>query len=79
MLDKADAEAEAVLFKNRLGAPTRPHKNLDDLLKFLSGSKTYEQLADFISYAEAMDVNKDQQAGLDSWMGPNDQRMLKYY
>jgi hypothetical protein len=26
-----------------------------------------------------MDVNQDQQAGLDSWMTDNDKNMLKYY
>lgn len=42
-------------------------------------SKTYEQLADFLSYDQAMDVNMDQQKGLDSWMSVQDRRMLKYY
>ena len=74
-----DAEAAKKLFYNRFGAPSRPLKNLEDMMMFLSGSATYDQLADFASYNHAMDVNQDQQAGLDSWMTDNDKNMLKYY
>lgn len=54
-------------------------RSLEDLITFLSGSATYDQLADFASYNHAMDVNQDQQAGLDSWMTDQDKNMLKYY
>ncbi|KAL4431891.1 hypothetical protein ABPG74_012703 [Tetrahymena malaccensis] len=74
-----DLAAEKVLFKNRVGAPTRPLRSLDDMMTFLSGSATYDQLADYASYNHAMDVNQDQQAGLDSWMSEKDKNMVKYY
>lgn len=63
-----DTDAAKVLFYNRFGAPSRPLRSLEDLITFLSGSSTYDQLADFASFNHAMDVNQDQQAGLDSWM-----------
>eukprot|EP01017_Pseudomicrothorax_dubius_P008620 TRINITY_DN12853_c0_g1_i3.p1 TRINITY_DN12853_c0_g1~~TRINITY_DN12853_c0_g1_i3.p1 ORF type:complete len:179 (-),score=58.72 TRINITY_DN12853_c0_g1_i3:119-655(-) len=78
-LEEKDRIAKETLFFNRFGAPTRPHKSLDDLLVFLAGSWTYDQLADFISYNNAMDINMDQQKGLDSWMSEEDRRMLERY
>ncbi|CAK60416.1 unnamed protein product (macronuclear) [Paramecium tetraurelia] len=78
-LERLDAEADKILFKNRLEAYSRPHRSLEDLIAFLSGSKTFDQFADFISYEEAMNNSMDQQNGLDSWMDDQDQRMLKYY
>ena len=38
------------------------------MVAFMSGSKTYDELADFASYNVAMDINIDMQKGLDSWM-----------
>jgi hypothetical protein len=55
-----DAEASKILFYNRFGAPSRPLRSLEDLITFLSGSSTYDQLADFASFNHAMDVNQDQ-------------------
>jgi len=74
-----DAEAKKVLFFNKFGAPTRPVKTLDDMIAFLAGSWTYDQLADFVSYNAGMDINMDMQKGLDSWMGDEDKKMLEYY
>jgi len=74
-----DEEAKQKLFFNRFGAPSRPHRNLDDLLIFLAGSATLDQLADFVSYNAGMDVNMDIQKGLDTWMSDEDQKMLQYY
>jgi hypothetical protein len=65
-----DAKARATLFYNRMGAPTRPHRSLEDLITFLAGSKTFDDLAEFTSYDTASDINNDQQKGLDSWMSP---------
>lgn len=45
-----DAKAKQTLFYNRMGAPTRPVRSLDDLLTFMAGSKTYDDLSDFASY-----------------------------
>lgn len=67
------------LFYNKFGGPTRPHRNLENLLIFLAGSITYEQLGDFISYGVGMDINMDMQKGLDSWMSTEDRKMLQYY
>ncbi|EGR30462.1 hypothetical protein IMG5_131360 [Ichthyophthirius multifiliis] len=78
-LKQNDEQAVSKLFFNRFGAPSRPLRSLEDMIAFLSGSVTYDQLADFTSYSHAMDVNADQQAGLDSWMSQNDLNMLKYY
>lgn len=36
-LERLDAEAEKILFKNRLDAYSRPHRSLEDLIAFLSG------------------------------------------
>lgn len=54
-------------------------RSLDDMITFLAGSGTYDQLADFVSYNAGMDINMDMQKGLDSWMGDEDKKMLKYY
>ena len=34
----------------RFGAPTRPLRSLEDMIAFLGGSETYDDLADFTSY-----------------------------
>lgn len=65
--------------RNRFGAPTRPLRSLDDMIAFLSGSETYNDLADFTSYSQSTDVNKDQMLGLDSWMSEEDSKMMQYY
>mgnify|MGYP006976765947 FL=1 len=74
-----DNIAKQTLFFNKFGAPTRPLRSLDDLITFLAGSWTYDQLADFVSYNAGMDINMDMQKGLDSWMGEEDKKMLQYY
>lgn len=51
-----------------MGAPTRPHRSLEDLLVFLAGSQTFTDLAESVSFETASDINTDQQKGLDSWM-----------
>lgn len=79
MIIAKDEEAKGKLFYNRFGAPSRPHRNLDDLLTFLAGSATLDQLADFVSYNTAMEINMDIQKGLDSWMSEEDKKMLHYY
>ncbi|TNV74649.1 hypothetical protein FGO68_gene14662 [Halteria grandinella] len=38
-LDRLDAEADKILFKNRLEAYSRPHRSLEDLIAFLSGQQ----------------------------------------
>jgi hypothetical protein len=45
-----DAKAKEVLFYNNFGAPTRPHRNMDEMMAFLSGSETYDSLFEFIGY-----------------------------
>ena len=74
-----DKYARTVLFYNKFGSPTRPLRSLDDMIAFLGGSATIDELADFISYDTAMDNNTDMQKGLDSWMGHQDKEMLKMY
>ena len=39
------------LIKKRFGAPSRPLRSLDDMIAFLGGSETYNDLADFTSYS----------------------------
>mmetsp|Transcript_49365 Transcript_49365/g.56864 ORF Transcript_49365/g.56864 Transcript_49365/m.56864 type:complete len:180 (-) Transcript_49365:206-745(-) len=78
-LEERDAEAKKKLFFNKFGAPTRPVRTLDDMIIFLAGSWSFDQLADFISYTTAMDTNNDMQKGLDSWMGEEDAKMLDAY
>jgi len=46
---------------------------------FLAGSAIFDQLADFVSYNGAMDINMDIQKGLDSWMSEEDKTMLAKY
>ena len=48
-------------------------------MTFLAGSAIFDQLADFLSYNQAMDINTDIQRGLDSWMGEEDKQMLAKY
>ena len=64
-----DAEAREILFYNRFGAPSRPMRSMDEMMKFLSGNETYDDLLDFVSYSTASDINSDQGKGLDSIMG----------
>ena len=45
-----DAKAKEVLFYNNFGAPTRPHRNMDEMMAFLNGSETYDSLFEFIGY-----------------------------
>ena len=45
-----DQKAREVLFYNKFGAPTRPHRNMDEMMAFLSGSETYDNLFEFLSY-----------------------------
>lgn len=62
-----------------MGAPTRPHRSLEEILLFLAGSETFEDLSNFASFKDASDINMDQQKGLDSWMSDEDYKMLDYY
>jgi hypothetical protein len=50
-----------IAFNNffRFGAPSRPLRSLEDMIAFLSGSETYNELADFTSYSQSTDVNRD--------------------
>lgn len=78
-LEEKDRIAKEKLFFNRVGAPTRPLRSMDDMITFLSGSWTFDQFADFVSYNEGMNINMDQQTGLDSWMDDQDKLMLQAY
>jgi hypothetical protein len=49
-LKQIDQIARDTLLYNKFGAPTRPHRNMDDMMNFLSGSETYDDLFDFVSY-----------------------------
>ena len=78
-LKEKDETARKTLFFNRFGAPTRPLRTMEDMMTFLAGSAIFDQLADFLSYNQAMDINTDVQKGLDSWMGEEDKQMLAKY
>ncbi len=78
-LQEIDQKARDTLLYNKFGAPTRPHRNMDDMMNFLSGSETYDDLFDFVSYPVASDINRDQSMGLDSIMSEVDQGMMKKY
>lgn len=78
-IEALDNKAREILFYNKFGAPTRPLRSLDDVMAFLGGSKTFDDLADFLSYNSAMDMNTDMQNGLDSWMSDQDKGMLDQY
>jgi hypothetical protein len=77
--EENDIKARQTLFYNRMGAPTRPHRSLEEILIFLAGSKTFDDLSDFASFETASNINTDQQKGLDSWMSDEDYKMLDYY
>lgn len=74
-----DAIAYKTVFFNRFGAPSRPLRTMEDMMVFLAGSAIFDQLADFVSYNAAMDINTDIAQGLDSWMGDEDRQMLARY
>ena len=78
-LDEKDDIARRTVFFNRFGAPTRPLRTMEDMMVFLAGSAIFDQLADFVSYNGAMDINMDIQKGLDSWMSEEDKTMLVKY
>ena len=74
-----DEFARTVLFYNKFGAPVKPHRSIEDIMAFLGGSETYDNLFDFLSYNPAMDVNSDNQNGLDTWMADEDEKMIEIY
>ena len=78
-LEALDARAREMLFYNRFGAPTRPTRSMDEMMAFLAGSKTFDDLADFLSYDGSMSVNTDALNGLDSWMSDQDKTMMSAY
>lgn len=58
-LKLVDQKAREIIFYNKFGAPTRPHRNMEQMMAFLSGNETYDDLFDFISYQVAADINRE--------------------
>jgi len=56
------------LYLNRLGAPSRPNRSLDDLMVFVTSAGAINKAADFITYEGATQMSDDQLLGLDGIM-----------
>ncbi len=67
------------LYLNRVGAPSRPNRSLDDLMIFVASAAAINSAADFITYSGATEVADDQLLGLDGIMSEEDTKMMKYY
>lgn len=67
------------LFLNRVGAPSRPTRSINDLMTFLASSEAINKAVQFISYDGATEMSSDQEKGLDGIITENDAKMLQYY
>ena len=67
------------LFLNRVGAPSRPTRSINDLMTFLASSEAINKAVQFISYDGATEMSTDQEKGLDGIISEEDTIMLKYY
>jgi hypothetical protein len=67
------------LFLNRVGAPSRPTRSINDLMTFLASSEAINKAVQFISYDGATEMSTDQEKGLDGIISEDDTKMLKYY
>ena len=67
------------LFLNRVGAPSRPTRSINDLMTFLASSEAINKAVQFISYDGATEMSTDQEKGLDGIISEEDTKMLKYY
>ena len=63
------------MFYNKVGAPTRPTRKMDDFMTFISSNEAINKNFEFLMYG--LDINNDQMAGLDSYTSENDERMLE--
>lgn len=48
------------LFLNRVGAPSRPTRSINDLMTFLASSEAINKAVEFISYDGATEMSTDQ-------------------
>lgn len=55
----------AKLFKNRVDAPSRPTRSIQDLMTFLVSTEAINKAVQFISYDGATEMSGDQEKGLD--------------
>jgi hypothetical protein len=76
---ESEKEAKAKLYQNRMNAPSRPSRSIEDMMAFINSVESINRAITFISYTGASDINNDQQAGLDSWMTDEDAKILDYY
>jgi MoaA/NifB/PqqE/SkfB family radical SAM enzyme len=60
--------AKQKLYQNRVNAPSRPTRSINDVMTFLVSAESINRAITFISYDGSADINSDQQKGLDSWM-----------
>jgi len=67
------------LFLNRVGAPSRPTRSIQDLMTFLASSEAINKAVQFISYDGATEMSSDQEKGLDGIITEDDSKMLQYY
>lgn len=67
------------LFLNRVGAPSRPTRSINDLMTFLASAEAINKAVQFISYDGATEMSTDQGKGLDGILSEEDSKMLKYY
>lgn len=62
---------------NKLGAPTKPTRKIDDFMLFITANEALDKNFDYLMFG--LDINADQLAGLDSYTSPEDENMLNYF
>ena len=77
--EETNKEARQKLYQNRVNAPSRPTRSIQDMMLFLVSPESITRAISFISFDGTADINSDQQKGLDSYMTDEDTKMLEYY
>lgn len=60
-----DRKARDFLYYNKVGAPTRPTRSMDDFLTFMNSNEALEKNFEYLMFG--LDINSDQLNGLDSY------------
>lgn len=64
---------------NRYGIATNPGYSVEDFLAFVVNGKAIDDLAQINDVPEFQKVSFDLEQGLDTWIGDEDRKLLKYY
>ncbi len=76
---KQDEIEYAEFWQNRFGVATNPAESFDKFTKYISNREALEKLGKFNSVGDIEPINADFMTGLDSWMGEEDKKIIKYH